>query len=40
MTEFIIAKNRSGPTGMVKLRFLQEHTLFVPYGDASHYSGP
>ena len=40
MTEFIIAKNRSGPTGMVKLRFLAEHTLFVPYGDASHYSGP
>jgi replicative DNA helicase len=40
LTEFIIAKNRSGPTGMVKLRFLQEHTLFVPYGDSSHFAGP
>lgn len=40
MTEFIIAKQRNGPTGMVKLRFLKEHTLFVPYGDASHYGDP
>ena len=40
MTEFIIAKSRSGPTGTVKLRFLKEHTLFVPYGDSSHYAGP
>jgi replicative DNA helicase len=40
LTEFIIAKQRNGPTGMVKLRFLKEHTLFVPYGDSSHYSGP
>lgn len=40
LTEFIIAKQRNGPTGTVKLRFLKEHTLFVPYGDASRFSGP
>jgi replicative DNA helicase len=40
LTEFIIAKNRSGPTGTVKMRFLAEHTLFVPYGDGNHYAGP
>ncbi|MBV9646314.1 MAG: replicative DNA helicase [Candidatus Eremiobacteraeota bacterium] len=40
LTEFIIAKQRNGPIGMVKLRFLKEHTLFVPHGDASHFSGP
>ncbi|MGH7756597.1 MAG: DnaB-like helicase C-terminal domain-containing protein, partial [Vulcanimicrobiaceae bacterium] len=40
LTEFIIAKQRNGPTGMVRLRFLKEYTLFVPYGDPSHYSGP
>ncbi|HEY0798670.1 MAG TPA: replicative DNA helicase [Candidatus Baltobacteraceae bacterium] len=40
MTEFIIAKQRNGPTGTVKLRFIKEHTLFVPYGDASFYSTP
>ena len=40
LTEFIISKQRNGPTGTVKLRFLKEHTLFVPYGDSSHYSGP
>jgi replicative DNA helicase len=39
MTEFIIAKQRSGPTGMIKLRFLKEHTLFVPFGEASHFGG-
>ena len=40
LTEFIIAKSRSGPTGTVKLRFLKEHTLFVPYGEGAHYAGP
>lgn len=40
LTEFIIAKQRNGPTGTAKLRFLKEHTLFVPYGDASRFSGP
>jgi replicative DNA helicase len=40
LTEFIIAKSRNGPTGTVKLRFLKEHTLFVPFGDAGHYSPP
>ncbi len=38
LTEFIIAKHRAGPTGTIKLRFLKEHTLFVPYGDESHYA--
>lgn len=40
LTEFIIAKHRNGKVGTVRLRFLQEHTLFVPYGDESHYSPP
>ena len=40
LTEFIIAKSRNGPTGTVKLRFLKEHTLFVPYGEGTHYAGP
>jgi replicative DNA helicase len=40
LTEFIIAKQRNGPTGMIKLRFIKEHTLFVPYGDSSRFSGP
>jgi replicative DNA helicase len=40
LTEFIIAKSRNGPTGTVKLRFLKEHTLFVPFGDPGHYSPP
>jgi replicative DNA helicase len=40
LTEFIIAKQRNGPTGTIRLRFLKEHTLFVPYGDASRFSPP
>jgi replicative DNA helicase len=40
VTEFIIAKHRNGPTGFVRLRFLREFTLFVPYGDDSHYPSP
>jgi replicative DNA helicase len=40
LTEFIIAKHRNGKVGTIRLRFLQEHTLFVPYGDESHFAGP
>ncbi len=40
MTEFIIAKHRNGPTGAVKLRFQREYTLFLPYGDESHFPSP
>jgi len=40
LTEFIVAKHRNGPTGMVKLRFQREYTLFVPYGDESHFPAP
>ena len=40
LTEFIVAKHRNGPTGMVKLRFQREYTKFVPYGDASEYPTP
>lgn len=39
-TEFIIAKHRNGKVGTIKLRFMPEHTLFVPYGDETHYSAP
>ncbi len=38
LTEFIIAKHRNGPTGSVKLRFQREYTLFLPYGDESHFA--
>ena len=40
LTEFIIAKHRNGKVGTVRLRFIQENTLFVPYGDDTHYSQP
>ena len=40
LTEFIIAKSRNGPTGTVKLRFIKENTLFVPYGDSGHFPAP
>ncbi|HZW54235.1 MAG TPA: replicative DNA helicase [Candidatus Elarobacter sp.] len=39
-TELIIAKHRNGRVGTIKLRFQPEHTLFVPYGDDSHYPAP
>ncbi|MGB6984358.1 MAG: replicative DNA helicase [Candidatus Aquilonibacter sp.] len=39
-TEFIIAKHRNGPTGVVNLRFQKEYTLFVPYADESHFPAP
>ncbi|HEY0614252.1 MAG TPA: replicative DNA helicase [Candidatus Elarobacter sp.] len=39
-TEVIIAKHRNGKVGTIKLRFQPEHTLFVPYGDDSHYPAP
>lgn len=38
--EFIFAKHRNGPTPTVLLRFQQEYTQFVPYGDESHYPPP
>jgi len=39
-TELIVAKHRNGRVGTIKLRFQPEHTLFVPYGDDSHYPAP
>ncbi|MBV8726851.1 MAG: DnaB-like helicase C-terminal domain-containing protein, partial [Candidatus Eremiobacteraeota bacterium] len=40
LTELILAKQRNGPTGLIKLRFRAENTKFVPYGDESYYSPP
>jgi replicative DNA helicase len=40
VTEFILAKHRNGPTDRVRLRFLQQYTVFVPYGDESHFPPP
>jgi replicative DNA helicase len=36
-TEFIFAKHRNGPTPTILLRFQEEYTLFVPYGDEAYY---
>ena len=40
LTEFIIAKHRNGPTGTLKMRFQREYTLFLPYGDETHFPSP
>jgi replicative DNA helicase len=39
-TELIIAKHRNGRVGTIPLRFQPEHTLFLAYGDESHYPNP
>ena len=39
-TELIIAKHRNGKVGTIPLRFQPEHTLFLAYGDESHYPNP
>lgn len=38
--EFIIAKHRSGPTGMVKLAFVAKHTRFENYVEDDAYGPP
>lgn len=40
LTEFILTKQRSGPTGTVNLRFQGQYTKFVPYGDEARYPAP
>ncbi|MFZ1608122.1 MAG: DnaB-like helicase C-terminal domain-containing protein, partial [Rhodoferax sp.] len=40
VAEIIIAKQRNGPTGTVKLAFLRQHTKFenLAYSDGGDYS--
>jgi replicative DNA helicase len=40
VAEFIMLKHRNGPVGTVKLRFQEEFTLFLPYGDEAHFPAP
>jgi replicative DNA helicase len=40
VVEFIISKHRNGPTGMVKMRFEEQYTLFQAYANESHYPQP
>jgi replicative DNA helicase len=40
VAEFIMAKHRNGPTGMVKLRFEEQYTRFLPYADETHFPAP
>lgn len=40
VVEFILAKHRNGPTGVEKLRWEENYTLFLPYADSSHFPAP